>query len=177
MLADCIGCSACEIACKQEHSLPVGPRWIRVHPDGPRLIEGRPQLRYLVTHCMHCTQPRCREVCPTEAITKREDGIVLVNEQLCTGCKECIDACPLGVMQFDGQTMVAQKCDLCVARVDSGQKPACVTACPSHCTHVGDLGKDSRGEASGPVTGSLGGLAPPDASPLRVSVLQPAGGS
>lgn len=139
--ADCIGCFACEIACKQEHDLPIGPRWIRVYPQSPRIIEGKWQLRYLVAHCMHCSQPRCKEVCPTDAISKREDGIVQIVEQLCIGCKECIDACPLGVMQFDGQTEVAMKCDLCVARIDAGLGPACVTACPAHCVHFGDMGE------------------------------------
>ena len=75
---DCVGCNACEVACKQEHNLPVGPRWIMVFPDSLEEIEGRLQLRYVVTHCMHCSQPLCRDVCPVGAITKREDGIVLI---------------------------------------------------------------------------------------------------
>jgi Fe-S-cluster-containing dehydrogenase component len=136
---DCFGCNACEVACKQEHNLPVGPRWIRVYPDGPREIEGKSQMRYVVTHCMHCSQPRCMDACPVGAISKREDGIVLVNEELCTGCKECIDACPLGVMQFDEEKEVAQKCDLCVDRIDQGLKPACVNACPGYCIYFGDI--------------------------------------
>jgi len=77
-------------------------------------------MRYVVTHCMHCSQPRCMDACPVGAISKREDGIVLVNQELCTGCKDCIDACPLGVMQFDEENEVAQKCDLCVDRIDRG---------------------------------------------------------
>ena len=136
---DCVGCNACEVACKQEHSLPVGPRWIRVFPDSPREIEGKLQLRYVVTHCLHCTQPPCKDVCPVDAITKREDGIVLIEEELCIGCKDCIEACPLGVMEFDEEKGVAQKCDLCVERIDGGLEPACVAACPSHCIYFGDI--------------------------------------
>ena len=135
---DCVGCNACEVACKQEHNLPVGPRWIKVYPDGPREIEGKLQLRYMVTHCMHCSRPDCKDACPVEAITKREDGIVLIDEELCTGCKECIEACPLGVMQFDEERGLAQKCDLCVDRMDKGLPPACAAACPSHCIYFGD---------------------------------------
>ena len=136
---DCIGCNACEIACKQEHNLPVGPRWIRVHLDDPREIEGKLQLRYIVTHCTHCSHPLCKNACPVGAISKREDGIVLIDEELCTGCKECIEACPLGVMQFDEERGVAQKCDLCVERLDRGLQPACVATCPSHCIYFGDI--------------------------------------
>ena len=136
---DCFGCHTCEVACKQEHNLPVGPRWIRVYPDGPREIEGKFQMRYVVTHCMHCSQPRCMAACPVGAISKREDGIVLVSEELCTGCKQCIDACPLGVMQFNEDKKVAQKCDLCVDWIDRGLKPACVNACPGYCIYFGDI--------------------------------------
>lgn len=135
---DCVGCNACEVACKQEHNLPAGPRWIRVYSDSPREIEGKLQLRYIVTHCMHCSRPPCKDVCPVEAITKRKDGIVLIDEELCIGCKDCIEGCPLGVMQFDEEEEVARKCDLCVDRLDRGLQPACVAACPSHCIYFGD---------------------------------------
>ena len=135
---DCVGCNACEVACKQEHNLPVGPRWIRVYPDSLQEIEGKLQLRYLVTHCIHCSHPQCKDVCPVGAITKRKDGIVLIDEKLCTGCKACIKACPFGVMQFDEGKEVAQKCDLCVGRLDRRLPPACLAACPSHCIYFGD---------------------------------------
>jgi len=136
---DCVGCNACEVACKQEHNLPIGPRWIRVYPDGPREIEGKLQLRYIVTHCMHCSDPLCKDACPVDAITKREDGLVLIDEELCIGCKDCIEACSLGAMQFDEEKGVAQKCDLCAGRLESGLPPACVAACPSHCIYFGDI--------------------------------------
>ena len=135
----CTGCYACEVACKQEHNLPVGPRWIKVYSDGPREIEGKLQLRYMVTHCMHCRRPSCKDACPVGAISKRDDGIVLIDGELCIGCKDCIEACPLGVMQFDEEGGVAQKCDLCVGRLDAGLAPACVAACPSHCIYFGDI--------------------------------------
>lgn len=137
--ADCVGCYACEVACKQEHNLPVGPRWIMVYPNGPREIVGRPQMRYAVTHCMHCSYPPCRDACPVDAITKRGDGIVLISEELCIGCKVCLDACPLGVMQFDEEKELPQKCNLCVERLDKGLPPACVAACPAHCIYFGDV--------------------------------------
>ncbi len=135
--ADCIGCSACEVACKQEHDLPVGPRWIKVSADDPREIDGRLQLRYTVAHCLHCTSPGCLSVCPVDAITKRADGIVLVDATLCNGCLSCIDGCPIGVMQFDEDKRLAEKCDLCLARHDQGLNPACVNACPTGCIYYG----------------------------------------
>lgn len=141
---DCFGCNACEVACKQQYNLPVGPRWIRVYTDGPHEIEGRLQLRYEVAHCVHCSNPPCRDVCPVDAISKREDGIVLIDEELCIGCKDCIDACPLGVMQFDEEKEVAQKCDLCVDRIDRGLNPACVDACPGYCIYFGDVSEVSE---------------------------------
>ena len=136
---ECVGCSTCEVACKQEHNLPVGPRWIRVYPDVPREIQGKQQQRYVVTYCMHCSRPRCKDVCPVDAITKREDGTVLINEELCIGCKDCIDACPLGVMQYDDEKGIVQKCDLCADRLSKGMQPACASFCPSHCIYFGDI--------------------------------------
>ncbi|MFC1958873.1 4Fe-4S dicluster domain-containing protein [Chloroflexota bacterium] len=138
---DCIGCNACEVACKQEHDLPVGPRWIRVYPDNPREIASKLQLRYIVSHCIHCSHPPCKDACPVNAITKREDGVVIIDEGLCDGCKECVGVCPLEVIQFDKQKEVAQKCNLCVDRLDRGLQPACVLACPSHCIYFGDIGE------------------------------------
>ncbi len=135
----CMGCNTCEVACKQEHELPIGPRWMRVDADVPRKIAGKLILRYIVSHCLHCSHPPCKDVCPVNAITKREDGIVLIDEELCTGCKDCVEACPLKVMQIDNKKEVAQKCDLCVDRLDRGLQPACVAACPSHCIYSGDI--------------------------------------
>ena len=100
---DCVGCRACEVACKQQHNLSTGSGWIEVHSDVPCEIEGKRQLRYAVTFCIHCDCRPCKDVCPVGAISKRQDGVVLIDEQLCNGCKDCIGACPLGVMQFQGQ--------------------------------------------------------------------------
>jgi Fe-S-cluster-containing dehydrogenase component len=138
---DCVGCYACEIACKQEHDLPVGPRLIRVSPDGPRQIDGKLQMRYTIAQCLHCSHPQCQDACPVGAISTREDGIAIINEELCNGCKDCIEGCPYGAMQFNEVKKIAQKCDLCVERLDRGLKPACVATCPSHCIYFGDRKK------------------------------------
>jgi len=136
---DCTGCTTCEVACKQEHNLPVGPRWIRVTTENPREIAGKLQLRYTVSHCIHCSQPLCKDACPVNAITKRDDGVVLITEELCNGCKDCIEACPLEVVQFNDEKQVAQHCDLCLNRLARGLSPACVAACPGLCMYFGDI--------------------------------------
>ena len=89
---DCMGCHACEVACKQEHELGLGPRLVRV-------IERSPV--YTQIYCHHCAKAPCLESCPTEAISRNAQGIVLIEEELCIGCKACVEAYPFGAMQFD----------------------------------------------------------------------------
>lgn len=118
----CMGCHSCEVACKQEHGLGVGPRLIRV-------IEK--SADYIPVYCHHCTKAPCREVCPVEAIFRTEQGIVLIDSDQCIGCRECLDACPFGAMQFEDQKEVAVKCDLCIQRLNQKQDPACMGVCPT----------------------------------------------
>lgn len=138
-LAECCGCLSCSVACKQEHDLPVGPQWITVYCDHPRIIEGRLRQRYTVTHCMHCHEPKCITACPENAILRRADGVVLIDVGACNGCRMCAEACPFGVIQFDLERGAAQKCDLCVERLDAGKPPACAAACISHCIYAGEV--------------------------------------
>jgi Fe-S-cluster-containing dehydrogenase component len=127
---DCMGCHACEIACKQEHGLGIGPRLIKV-------IERTPS--YLPIYCHHCAKPPCRDSCPTEAISRDERGIVRIDRELCIGCKACVEGCPFGAMQFDEQWEVALKCDLCYDRLKKQEEPACSMACPTRCIVWGDM--------------------------------------
>ena len=112
-LERCIGCKSCEVACKQEHGL--GPSenrnkviWLGA-PD-------RPALDFLTVACQHCDRPACLRACPVnpKAISKDlNTGVVTVNEDLCTGCGECVTACPYGAMGYDPVDHHAVKCDLC----------------------------------------------------------------
>ncbi|HME46442.1 MAG TPA: 4Fe-4S dicluster domain-containing protein [Syntrophorhabdales bacterium] len=126
----CIGCYTCEVACKQEHDLPVGPRWIRVTRDGPREIPGGLQLDFYPKMCKQCENPECAEACPEKAISKRSDGSVVIDLEACTGCKACVEGCPFGLMDFNQKTEKASKCDLCAGRLEEGLEPSCVAFCP-----------------------------------------------
>jgi Fe-S-cluster-containing dehydrogenase component len=96
--------------------------------------------------CLHCEEPACVTVCPTGASYKRaEDGIVLVNEDTCIGCKLCSWACPYGAREYSAVEGVMKKCTLCIDRIynenltEAERQPACVQACPTRARHFGDL--------------------------------------
>ena len=87
---DCMGCHACEVACKQEHGLGVGPRLVRV-------IEH--SIDFTPVYCHHCAKAPCKQACPVDAISRNEQGIVLIDSDLCIGCRDCIEACPFGAIE------------------------------------------------------------------------------
>lgn len=128
----CIGCNACELHCKLKNKVPMGAKLgqlVKIMPSGKK---GKPGLLAMFMPCFHCKQPWCVAACPTGAMAKREDGIVMVHEELCVGCKACISACPWQIPQWDDTTGKAIKCDYCSDRLDEGLEPACVTACCAH---------------------------------------------
>ena len=137
-LERCIGCKSCEAACKAEHGLgPTENRnrvvWLAHHD--------KPGLDFLTLSCQHCERPACVRACPVnpKAITKHlETGVVEINEGLCTGCGECVVACPYGAMGYDQIDHHAVKCDLCSARREEGLRPACATACPGGAISFGE---------------------------------------
>lgn len=138
---DCIGCRACEIACKDKNGLGPGPRLRRV-----MYIEGGtyPEVyAYKVNmSCNHCAEPACLPTCPTSAIFKRkQDGIVDIDSTLCIGCRRCEAACPFGAPQYDVESHTVKKCNLCVDEIDAGRKPYCVMACMMRVLDVGPIDK------------------------------------
>jgi len=134
----CIGCHTCEVACKINKNLPVGPRLCQIVTIGPKFIGNLPRAAYTFMPCFHCEDPWCVAACPTGAMQKRpQDGIVFVDTTLCVGCKTCISACPWGAPQWNPGTGKVVKCDYCVDRIDQGLQPACVTLCTTHCLHFG----------------------------------------
>lgn len=138
----CWGCKTCEVACKQENGAADGVKLISVWEDGPRMAGGRPEFTFRVRVCRHCDDPPCAGVCPESAIKRRRDGIVVLDEEACTGCRACGDACPYEAIAFDPEKEIAQKCNLCFHRVDQGLIPACAdNVCPGHCIHFGSQGR------------------------------------
>jgi Fe-S-cluster-containing dehydrogenase component len=93
---------------------------------------------FIPVYCHHCAKAPCKDACPVEAISRNEQGIVLIDNDLCIGCKECIEACPFGAMQFDDNQEIAVKCDLCVERLADNKQPSCMSVCPTGCIHFGE---------------------------------------
>jgi Fe-S-cluster-containing dehydrogenase component len=167
-LDTCVGCHACAVNCKEWNTggeagiLPdydkYGPEpdgvWFnRIHSyeSGG---EGGCRTVNLPRSCQHCEDALCVTVCPTGASYKRaEDGIVLIDTDICIGCKLCSWACPYGAREFDEDAGVMRKCTLCVDRIynkelpEAEREPVCVATCPSRARHFGDLA-DPQSEVS-----------------------------
>ena len=154
----CIGCKACEVACKE---------WNHVPEDGLNLtgmsydnsaglgadtwrhvafIEQKPagdagDVRWLMSSdvCKHCTHAACLDVCPTGALFRTEFGTVVVQEDVCNGCGYCIPACPYGVIDQRKEDGRAWKCTMCYDRLGTGMEPACAKACPTDSIQFGPL--------------------------------------
>ncbi|MEV5535913.1 formate dehydrogenase beta subunit [Saccharopolyspora shandongensis] len=162
----CIGCKACEVACKEWNLLPedgldltgmsydntgaLGATTWRhvafVEQHGSTVDLGMPgmgedQVRWLMSSdvCKHCTHAACLDVCPTGALIRTEHGTVLVQDDVCNGCGYCVPACPYGVIDVRPDTGGAAKCTLCQDRLGAGLMPACATACPTESIQYGPL--------------------------------------
>lgn len=132
----CVGCSACALACKAENALPDGMTraWIET------AVEGRfPDLAMEIrsSRCEQCSDAACVQNCPTGASYYGTGGIVLVDHDLCTGCKACLAACPYGARSIH-PAGYADKCTFCIHRVAKGKLPVCATNCPTQALTFGD---------------------------------------
>ncbi len=145
----CTGCKSCEVACKQEHRLGPGEYRNKVLWLGEREPAG---LSFLTLACQHCERPACLRACPVnpKAIEKdAETGVVRVVESRCTGCGECVIACPYSAMGFDARGHHAVKCDLCEDRRARGETTACASVCPTRAIRFGrrdELIAEAQGE-------------------------------
>ena len=142
----CIGCQSCSVACKRENDVPLGVfrTWVKSAEKGrfPHVRRG-----HIPINCNQCENPVCVSVCPVKATYQREDGIVLVDPHRCIGCQYCKAACPYEVRYLHPQKRIISKCFFCHHRLDAGQLPACVEACPAGARIVGN-GKDPTSEVS-----------------------------
>ena len=167
----CIGCGRCATACKTENDVPDDPHffntWVErymIFEDGEVEVDspnggidgfpplergGRTELRsfFVPKLCNHCDKAPCVQVCPVGATFMTEDGVVLVDEDYCIGCRYCIQACPYGARWMHPEKHVASKCTFCFHRLQEGLLPACVEVCPTGARVFGDV--DSR---AGPLT-------------------------
>ncbi len=137
----CTGCRECEVVCSLYHFGECNPersaiRVVRIENDG--LVAALPLV------CQQCEKPPCIEACPTKAISREDElGILAVDHEMCSGCGDCVDACPAGCIFMDKPRNVAICCDLC------GGRPQCVSLCHSHCLTLAmteDTGKKDRAE-------------------------------
>ena len=142
-ISKCNGCHACQVVCKDEH---VGNDWTPIAKSQPdtghfwlkltQKVRGtvpKVKVAYRPHLCMHCGEAPCMDACPVEgAIYERDDGLVIIDPVKCTGCRNCVDACPYKVIFFNEELNIAQKCTGCAHLLDDGWKePRCVDACPT----------------------------------------------
>jgi formate dehydrogenase beta subunit len=162
----CMGCRGCQVACKQWNQLPAtktkfggtyqnppklsATTWTMVHFVEPAMVKnkgdvaaqrrdfnGNPEWLFRKQQCFHCDDPACVTACPTGALRKQDNGIVMINQESCAGCKYCIEACPFETPHPDHNTGTARKCWMCLDRVKNGLQPACATACPTGAVQFG----------------------------------------
>ena len=158
----CIGCKACQVACHQWNELPAKRMELNVLSGDSydntgsfsdvnwrhvKFIEQfspdaqRNQAAWLMMSdvCKHCVDAPCLDVCPTSAIIRTEFDTVYIKEPVCNGCRDCISACPFGVIHMSERKNVAQKCTFCYDRLKVGLSPACAQACPTQSIKFGPL--------------------------------------
>ena len=149
-VALCNGCYCCQIACKDEHVAndwtpyakpqpDVGQFWLKLN-EYVRGTVPKVKMHYLPVLCMHCEDAPCLSACLIDGVIyRRDDGLVIIDPEKCTGCKACVDACPYGVIYFNEDLNIAQKCTGCAHLLDKGWKePRCVDVCPTQALKFGE---------------------------------------
>lgn len=160
-LKKCYGCNACTVICKQRNGTPKGVFWAKVYATETGKYPNA-RREYTPAMCMHCDNPPCVTTCPTGASYKREDGIVVVDQDKCIGCRYCMVACPYDARYFDfgvnasyfpemeanpyekvhaenRKKGTVSKCTMCVDLIEEGEVPACSLVCPAKARIFGDL--------------------------------------
>ncbi len=159
-LRKCDGCEKCTKGCQEAHYLSKDQRWINVY----KVTDETGRTRFMPRLCMHCENAPCVRVCPVGATFKNSEGVVLVNQQTCIGCRTCMASCPYEARYFNWsqppaapanftnpmpefpvpqQKGTVGKCILCVHYTETGKLPACVEACTMEALYIGDLKSDT----------------------------------
>lgn len=167
-LSKCDGCKKCTEACQKMHFTPPDREWIRVF----KMQDAKETSPYYFPKpCFHCDNPPCTRVCPVGATFKRQDGIVLIDNERCIGCRFCIAACPYSTRYFNWgrpktspaeaeaayspeqgyprRIGTAEKCDFCAEMLEAGQLPSCASACAMGALYFGDQNEDAVTNAKG----------------------------
>ncbi|HEY8643900.1 MAG TPA: 4Fe-4S dicluster domain-containing protein [Candidatus Dormibacteraeota bacterium] len=177
----CIGCKACEVACKEWNGLQSdnsvfladsfdntgqldSEHWRHVKfieqvPDAATSIGNGQAWLMMSDVCKHCTHASCMQVCPTGAIIRTEFDTVFIQQDVCNGCRNCISACPYSVIGFSSTTGTARKCTLCYDRLQNNLMPACAKACPTQSIQFGKV-DDMRAVAAKRLDAVKSGGAP-----------------
>ncbi len=169
-LSKCDGCKKCTEACQKMHYTESDREWIKVFTMHEAEAEAP---YYLPKPCFHCDNPTCTKVCPVNATFKRQDGIVLIDNERCIGCRMCMAACPystrffnwshpssaqkkaIGNIAYSPEQSIprrmgtVEKCDFCPDMIRQGKMPACVSGCPMDVIYFGDQNEDAVTNASG----------------------------
>lgn len=148
-VSKCNGCYNCQLACKDEHATndwrpytaqqpEIGHFWVKVRENVGGTIP-KVRIHYVTELCNHCQKPVCADACPNGAYYRRDDGLLILDPEKCTGCRVCQEACPYDAIYYNEEQKICQKCTGCAHLLDHGvKKPRCVEACPTDALGFGD---------------------------------------
>ena len=131
----CVGCHCCEVACNEQNANSDEIKWRRVGEMQKGTFPDTLQL-FNSMSCNHCIEPECLIGCPTNSYIKFDNGIVWHDDPSCIGCQYCTWNCPYEVPTFNADRGIVTKCHMCADKLDAGQSPACVQACPSNAIEI-----------------------------------------
>jgi tetrathionate reductase subunit B len=145
----CCGCYNCQLACKDEHvdndwtpyakpQPDTGQFWLKIQENVCGTVP-KVRMHYIPRLCNHCANAPCIDSCRDGAISRRDDGLVIIEPEKCTGCEACVTACPYEVIYFNDDLAIAQKCTGCAHLLDNGfELPRCVESCPTDAIRFGE---------------------------------------